>query len=49
MDVKIIETVMTAVCELCHWPYAETDQDALDARCAVCPVERMLKEVGGDL
>ncbi|MBQ7346055.1 MAG: hypothetical protein IJW45_08360 [Oscillospiraceae bacterium] len=46
MDEKTIETVMEAVCELCHWPYVETDQEQLEERCAACPVERCLKEVG---
>lgn len=34
------EKIMTAVCEICHWPYAETDQEALDARCECCLVEQ---------
>lgn len=45
MDDKTIETVMEAVCELCHWPFVE-DQEGLEERCAACPVERCLKEVG---
>ena len=47
MDTEVIETIMDAVCGLCHWPYIETDQEVLDERCAACPVERLLKEVGG--
>ena len=47
MDDKAIEIVMEAVCSLCHHPYVETEQEALDDRCAACPVERLLKEVGG--
>lgn len=38
---------MEAVCGLCHWPYVEEDQEALDERCERCPVERMLREGGG--
>lgn len=34
------EKIMTKVCEICHWPYVETDQEALDARCEGCPVEQ---------
>lgn len=40
MDEKTFETIMTAVCSTCHWPYVETDQEALDDRCLNCPVER---------
>ena len=47
MNEQAFEAIMEAVCDRCHWPYVETDQDALDKRCAVCPVERLLKEVGG--
>lgn len=49
MGTEIIESIMEAVCSICHFPYVETDQEALDERCAACPVERVLKEVGGDL
>lgn len=47
MGTEIIETIMEAVCDVCHWPYVATDQEALDKRCAACPIERLLKEVGG--
>lgn len=49
MDEKTFETVMTAVCSTCHWPYVETDQEALDDRCMNCSVEcaiRAALEVG---
>lgn len=49
MGTEIIEAIMEAVCGICHFPYAETDQESLDDRCTACPVERLLKEVGGDL
>lgn len=39
MDEKKFESVMTAVCSICHWPYVETDQEALDDRCMNCSVE----------
>ena len=45
MDEKAVETVMAAVCDICHWPYVETNQEILEERCAVCPVERILKEM----
>ena len=38
------EAIMEAVCEVCHWPYAMSDQEELDALCDNCPVERILKE-----
>lgn len=43
MDEKTFETIMTAVCSTCHWPYAETDQEALDDRCSNCPVESTIR------
>ena len=42
-----IESIMEKICDNCHWPYAETDQDALDSRCECCTIEaeiRKLKE-----
>ena len=44
MNEEKIEAIMEEVCGLCHWPFVE-DQEALDARCERCPVERILKEV----
>lgn len=39
------DDLMTAVCELCHRPYVETDQEALDDYCEeCCPVNKILKE-----
>lgn len=49
MTEQEFEAIMEAVCSLCHYPYVETNQEALDVRCDACPVERLLKEVGGDL
>lgn len=37
------ESRMVKVCEICHWPYVETDQEALDARCVDCPVEKAVE------
>ena len=37
------EAIMCAVCELCHYPYSLTDQDALDDMCIQCPVEKVLE------
>lgn len=42
MEEKTFETIMAAVCSTCHWPYVETDQDALDDRCLNCPVESVI-------
>lgn len=47
MTEQTFESIMETVCSICHHPYVETEQDALDDRCAACPVERLLKEVGG--
>lgn len=47
MDDKAIETIMEAVCGICHFPYVATDQEVLDGHCAACPIEQLLKEVGG--
>ena len=35
-----IEQVMEKICDCCHWPYVEADQDALDARCECCTIEK---------
>ena len=35
------KTIMESVCEICHWPYVD-EQDELDARCENCPVEAVL-------
>lgn len=43
MNEKTFETVMAAVCDICHWPYAETDQEALENRCVNCPAERAIR------
>lgn len=45
MSPEKVETIMTVVCDLCHFPYVETDQEELDLRCESCPVERALKEL----
>lgn len=37
------EKIMVKVCEVCHWPYAETDQENLDDRCVCCPVEQAVE------
>ena len=47
MNEQTFECVMEAVCSICHFPYVEMGQEALDDRCAACPIERLLKEVGG--
>lgn len=47
MNKQAFEAIMEAVCGICHFPYVETDQEDLDDRCAACPIEQLLKEVGG--
>lgn len=37
------ETIMCAVCELCHYPYVLEDQEALDDMCLNCPVEKVVE------
>lgn len=42
---EFYDDLMTAVCDLCHRPYVETDQEALDAFCEEdCPVNQIMKE-----
>ena len=42
---KFYEDLMTAVCDLCHRPYVETDQEALDMFCEEsCPVNKIIRE-----
>lgn len=47
MDEKKFESVMTAVCSVCHWPYVETDQEALDDRCMNCSAECAIRAALG--
>lgn len=47
MTEQEFEAIMEVVCDVCHWTYVVTDQEALDKRCAACPIEWLLKEVGG--
>ena len=49
MNEKEFETVMEAVCDICHWPFVEKSEDALYAHCEDCPVEKTLKKVGSKL
>lgn len=37
------EAIMYAVCELCHYPYVLTEQEALDDMCLNCPVEKAVE------
>lgn len=36
------EQIMEQICELCHWPYVETDQETMDERCDACTVMAQL-------
>ena len=40
---ELIEKVMTAACECCHWPYA-CNEEELTQHCMVCPVEAAVTE-----
>lgn len=40
-----VEQIMEQICELCHWPYVETDQESMDDRCAACPIEAQLRRL----
>lgn len=41
---KFYEDLMAAVCDFCHRPYIETDQEALDAFCEeICPVNKIVR------
>ena len=48
MNEKDFETVMEAVCDICHWPFVEKSEEALNVHCEDCPVEKILKTVGLD-
>lgn len=47
MDERAFNAIMEVVCDNCYWYRTEEDHERLEERCAVCPVERILKEVGG--
>lgn len=49
MNEKDFETVMEAVCDICHWPFVEKSEEALNVHCEDCPVEKTLKKVGSEL
>lgn len=49
MNEKDFETVMEAVCDICHWPFVEKSEEALNVHCEDCPVEKILKKVGSKL
>lgn len=49
MNEKDFETVMEAVCDICHWPFVEKSEEALNVHCEDCPVEKTLKKVGSKL
>ena len=42
-----VEQIMEQICELCPWPYVETDQERMDDRCAACPIEEHLRRLAG--
>ena len=46
MNEKDFETVMEAVCDICHWPFVEKSEEALNVHCEDCPVEKVLREMG---
>jgi hypothetical protein len=45
MTEQAFEAIMEAVCSICHHPYVETEQEALDAVCENCPVECKIRAV----
>jgi hypothetical protein len=38
-----IERIMERICDLCHHPYVETDQEALDEICNLCTLEAEIR------
>lgn len=40
-----VEQIMERVCELCHWPYVETDQERMAARCDACTIEADIRRL----
>lgn len=43
MNEQAFEAIMEAVCDVCHRPYVETDQDAMDTICENCPAEKKIR------
>lgn len=41
----IIENLMEQICELCHYPYVVSDQDAMDEICETCSIEDKIREL----
>lgn len=48
MNEQAFETVMEAVCDVCHRPYV-LSQEALNAVCDNCPTERKIRAVMEEL
>ena len=48
MTEQAFETIMEAVCDLCHHPYV-LSQEELDAMCKNCPVECKIRAVMEEL
>ena len=40
-----VEQIMEQICDNCHWPYVETDQQAMEDRCAACQIETQLRQL----
>ena len=43
-----LEVIMKLVCETCHWPYVEPDEDSLKRRCEVCKVDAEIRKLAGE-
>lgn len=41
-----VEQIMEQVCDRCHWPYVESQED-LEERCEACPIYDALKRLAG--
>lgn len=38
------EKIMTAVCDVCHWPYVYEDEETMkEEKCDCCPVEEVME------
>lgn len=38
------EKIMTAVCDVCHWPYVYEDEETMkEEKCDCCPVEAVME------
>lgn len=42
---KALEDLKESICDICVWPFKETDQEAMTDRCDSCKIIKKLDEV----